>query len=330
MIRIAINGFGRIGRNVLRAALKNKSKLEFVAINDLTDSGTLAHLLKYDSIHGIIEEEISSDENSIFVGSNKINVFSERDPEKLPWKKLGVDVVLESTGVFRTKDSAGKHLRAGAKKVALSAPPKDDGIPQIVPGVNDKSYAGEEIVSMASCTTNSLAPMAFVLQNAFGIEQGFISTIHAYTNDQKILDLPHSDLRRARAAAVNIIPTTTGAAKAVTKVMPELEGRLDGIAVRVPVPDGSLTDFVGVLEKETSIEEINSEFKKAGNGKLKGILEYSEEELVSSDIVGNAHSCVFDSKQTMCAGKMFKVLGWYDNEWGYSSRMAEFLDFIAK
>jgi len=329
MVSVAINGFGRIGRLFLRAALHKG--LEVAAINDLADSGTLAHLFKFDSVHGKFREEVRSEGNKIIVKGKEIKVLQEREPENLPWKDLGVDVVLESTGVFRKKEDAEKHIKAGAKRVVLSAPPKSEGIKQVVLGVNESILSEEDkIVSNASCTTNCLAPMAKVLNDSFGIARGFITTVHAYTADQRLVDAPHKDLRRARAAALNIVPTTTGAAKAVTKVIPALEGRLDGIALRVPVPNGSITDLVAELEKGADVQEVNAEFRKAASGKLKGILEFSEEELVSTDIVGNEHSCIFDSKKTMCSGNLVKVLGWYDNEYGYSCRLVDLVKLISK
>ncbi len=330
-MKVAINGFGRIGRLFLRHAVKD-SNIEIVALNDLGDARTMAHLLKYDSVFGRFDGEVSVGEGEIVVNGSPIKVFSERDPEKLPWSELEVDVVLESTGVFRRKEDAEKHLRAGAKRVVLSAPPKSEGIKQIVLGVNEDTLNLEEdrIVSNASCTTNSLAPVAKVLQEEFGIEKGFITTIHAYTGDQRLVDAPHKDLRRARAAAVNIIPTTTGAAKAVTRVIPELEGKLDGIAVRVPVPCGSVTDLVAWLGREVSVEEVNAKVKEYAEGRMKGILEYSEEELVSSDIVGNPHSSIFDSRKTMASGNMVKVLSWYDNEFGYSLRLVDLMKFLVR
>jgi len=327
MVRVAINGFGRIGRNFLRLAQKSK-KIEIVGINDLTDNRTLAHLLKYDSVHGKFEGEANATEKEIVVNGKKIPAFAEKNPEQLPWDKLKVDIVLESTGVFTKKEEAEMHLKAGAKKAVISAPAKGN-VPTIVLGVNEETYSKKDnVVSMASCTTNCLAPMCKVLDDNFGIIQGFMTTIHAYTNDQRILDLPHKDLRRSRSAAINIIPTTTGAAKAIGAVIPKLNNCLDGIAVRVPVPDGSLTDLTVKLEKEASSEEINIAFKKAAS-KLKGILEYSEEALVSTDIVGNTHSCIFDSAQTKTMANIAKILGWYDNEMGYSQRLAGLIEFIA-
>jgi glyceraldehyde 3-phosphate dehydrogenase len=329
MVKVAINGFGRIGRHFFRQAFGMKD-IEIVAVNDLTDSKTLAHLLKYDSTHGIMNAEIKAEADSISVNGKKFKVLAEKDPAMLPWKALGIDIVIESTGFFTTKADAGKHLTAGAKKVIISAPGKD--VPTIVLGVNEETLKKEDtVVSMASCTTNCLAPMAKLLDENFHIQKGFMTTIHAYTNDQRILDFPHKDLRRARSAAVNIIPTTTGAAKALGKVLPSLKGKLDGIAVRVPVSDGSVTDLSVTVEKATTIEEINSIFKKASETNLKGLLEYSTDPLVSSDIVGNNHSCVFDAQSTIVVqGNAIKVLGWYDNEMGYSRRMADLIQFIVK
>ena len=336
-MRVAINGFGRIGRNFFRAALKDSefwNNFEIVAVNDLTDAKTLAHLLKYDSVHGILENKIETKENAIVVDGKEIKVLSERDPSKLPWKDLDIDIVLESTGIFRDRISAGKHILAGAKRVIISAPPKGEQyIKQIVLGVNehmfDKNRGEDVIISMASCTTNCLAPMVKVLHESFGIEQGFMTTVHAYTNDQRILDLPHKDLRRARACALSIIPTTTGAAEAIGEVIPEMKGKLTGIAVRVPVPDGSLTDLTVNLSREVSVEEVNSKFREYSE-KLKGILEYSEEPLVSTDILGNPASCIFDALSTKVIGRQVKVLGWYDNEWGYSCRLVDLMKFISK
>ncbi|MDD5086588.1 MAG: type I glyceraldehyde-3-phosphate dehydrogenase [Candidatus Nanoarchaeia archaeon] len=330
MVRVAINGFGRIGRLVFRAGMKKKN-IEFVAINDLTDAKTLAHLLKYDSVHGILKDEIKAKDNSIFINGKEIKIFSEREPENLPWKKLNIDVVVESTGIFTTKEGAEKHIKAGAKKVLLSAPFKGDTpVKTIVIGVNEKDYNKKQdnVVSLASCTTNCLAPVVKVLNDNFGVERGFMTTVHAYTNDQNILDLPHKDLRRARAAGMSIIPTTTGAAKAVTLTIPELKGKLDGMAMRVPVPDGSITDFVATLKKQTTAEEINRVFKSAAKNKLKNILEYTEEPIVSIDIVGNSHSSIFDAQSTKVSGNLVKVVSWYDNEWGYSNRMADFIEMM--
>lgn len=325
-IKVAINGFGRIGRLSFKQLL-NKDNVEVVAINDLTDTKTLAHLLKYDSVHGRFPGEISHTDKSIIVNGKSISVTAEKDPANLPWKASGIDVVLESTGFFVDKDSASKHISAGAKKVVISAPAKGD-IPFVVLGVNNETINDNDaIYSNASCTTNCLAPMAKVLNDAFGIERGYISTVHAYTSDQKLHDAPHKDLRRARAAAYSIVPTSTGAAVAVGKVLPELQGKLDGIALRVPIPSGSLTDLTVVLSKDTTIEEVNAAMKKAADGAMKGILEYTEDPIVSIDIVGNTHSCIFDSALTSVNGNLVKVVGWYDNEAGYSARTA---DLIAK
>ncbi len=324
-IRVAINGFGRIGRLSFRRLLE-KDNIEVVAINDLTDNATLAHLLKYDSVHGKFTGEVSSDSESITVNGQRINAYAERDPKSLPWKQLNVDVVLESTGRFVDEAGAGMHLTAGAKKVVISAPAKGN-IPTVVLGVNDDSLTGSEtIVSNASCTTNCLAPMAKVLDDVFGIEKGYMTTIHAYTADQNLQDGPHSDLRRARAAALSIVPTSTGAAKAVGLVLPQLKGKLDGYALRVPTPDGSLTDLTVILKRETTVEEINNAMKEASETTLKGLLEYTTDQIVSIDIVGNTHSCIFDSKLTTVNGTLAKVVGWYDNEYGYSSRVADLMD----
>jgi glyceraldehyde 3-phosphate dehydrogenase len=330
-LKYAINGFGRIGRLVLRGA-EELDGFDCVAVNDLTDAGTMAHLLKYDSVHGKFDADIQHDDTSITVNGDKFKFFSERDPEKLPWGELGVDVVIESTGVFRDRPGASKHLTAGARKIMISAPAKDPDI-MIVMGVNDGDYdqSSHHIISTASCTTNCAAPMIKVLHDNFGVARGIMTTVHAYTNDQRILDLPHKDLRRARAAAVSMIPTTTGAAKAITTVMPELKGRLDGLAVRVPTPDGSLVDFVVETEKPATAESVNAAFKAAAEtGPLAGYLEYSDEPLVSIDIVGNRHSCIFDSGLTKVMGdNLVKLFGWYDNEAGYASRMVDMMKLVA-
>ncbi len=325
--KVAINGFGRIGRTLLRYAL-GRYDYEITAINDITDPETLAHLLRYDSIHGRYSEKVSIDGDYLVVSGSRIRIFSERDPANLPWGRLGVDVVLESTGIFRDRAGAGKHIQAGAKKVVISAPAKEPDI-TVVLGVNFDTYDPKKhhIISNASCTTNCLAPVAKVLHEEFGIEHGLMTTIHSYTNDQRILDLPHKDLRRARAAAMNIIPTTTGAAKAVGLVLPDLAGKFDGIAVRVPTPDVSLVDLVVNLKREATVEEINAAFKAASEGSLKGILAYSEEPLVSSDYIGSPYSSIFDAEYTKSYGRFAKVMSWYDNEWGYSCRTA---DLIAK
>ena len=323
--RIAINGFGRIGRNVFRI-LHKRSDTEVVAINDLTDSATLAHLLKYDSVHGRFQGEVSSKEGALIVDGRAIDVTAERDPAKLPHKANGIDFVVEATGVFATREACAKHLDAGAQRVLLTVPPKDAIDAMVVMGVNHDSLKGEDrIISNASCTTNCLAPVAKVLDEAFGIEHGLMTTVHAYTNDQRILDFPHKDLRRARSAAANIIPTTTGAARAVGKVLPKLAGKLDGMAMRVPVQDGSVVDLVVTLSREASVDEVNAAFKKASQGALKGVLEYTEDPIVSGDCVGNSHSAVFDSKCTMAMGKTVKVVAWYDNEWGYSNRVVDLM-----
>ena len=329
--KFAINGFGRIGRLVLRIA-SEMDGFDCVAVNDLTDAGTMAHLLKYDSVHGKFSADITHDETSITVNGDRFAFHSERDPANLPWKDLGVDVVIESTGHFRDRPGASKHLSAGARKVMISAPAKDPDV-MIVMGVNDQDYdpASHHIISTASCTTNCAAPLIKVLHESFGVVKGIMTTVHAYTNDQMILDFPHKDLRRARAAAVSMIPTTTGAAKAICIVMPELAGKLDGLAVRVPTPDGSLVDFVVQVGKKTTAAEVNEAFRAAAeNPPLAGYLKYSEEPLVSIDIVGDRHSCIFDSPLTsVMGGDMVKVFGWYDNEAGYASRMVDMMKLVA-
>jgi len=328
-IRVAINGFGRIGRLSFRAMLQ-KTDLEVVAINDLTDTKTLAHLLKYDSVHGKFAGEVAYDAENLLVNGQKIRVYAEKEPKNLPWASSQIDVVLESTGRFVDEAGAGGHLTAGAKKVIISAPASGN-IPTVVLGVNDNTLTGNEtIISNASCTTNCLAPMAKVLDDVFGIESGYITTIHAYTADQNLQDAPHKDLRRARAAAYSIVPTSTGAAKAVGLVLPHLKGKLDGVAMRVPIPDGSLTDLTAVLKKPASIEEINAAMKKAAESTMKGILEYTEEPIVSIDIVGNPHSCIFDAQMTAVMGTLVKVVGWYDNEAGYSNRIADLIVKVGK
>lgn len=328
-IKLGINGFGRIGRLVFRELINRNVDIKFVGINDLTDATTLAHLLKYDSVHGKFAGIISVDGNNLVVNGKNIPISAEKDPVNIPWEKP--DLVLESTGVFANREGLEKHIQNGAKKVILSAPAKGDLDATVVLGVNDNILTGnEKLVSNASCTTNCLAPMVKVMNDNFGIEYGFMTTIHAYTNDQRILDLPHKDLRRARAAAANAIPTTTGAAKAVGLVLPELKGKLNGYAVRIPIPDGSLTDFSIVLKKPATKEEINAKFKEAADTYLKGILEYSDEPLVSSDIVGNPHSCIFDSQLTDVQGTLVKIVGWYDNEWGYSNRCVDLVLKMAK
>ena len=325
--RVAINGFGRIGRLTFKALLQ-KENIEVVAINDLTDTATLAHLLKYDSVHGKFDGTVAATTDGIVVNGTEIKIYAEREPKNLPWGDLNVDVVLESTGRFVDEAGAGQHIEAGAKKVVISAPAKGN-IPTVVLGVNDETLTGDEtIMSNASCTTNCLAPMAKVLDDAFGIEKGYISTVHAYTADQRIQDAPHKDLRRARAAAYSIIPTSTGAAKAVGLVLPHLKGKLDGIALRVPIPDGSLTDLTVVVKKEVTAEEVNAAMKAAAEGPMKGILEYTEDPIVSIDIVGNPHSNIFDSKLTSTQGTLVKVVGWYDNEAGYSHRAADLIERV--
>lgn len=330
MAKIAINGFGRIGRLAFKVLMQNP-EAEVVAINDLTDNKTLAHLLKYDSVHGRYPGTVSYDDQSITVNGKRIAVYAEAKPENLPWKELGVDVVIESTGRFTDTETAGKHVTAGARKVIISAPGKGAGLKTIVLGVNDEILTGEEtVVSNASCTTNCLAPMVKVLDDLCGIENGFMTTIHAYTSDQRLHDAPHSDLRRARAAAYSIVPTSTGAAKAVGEVLPHMKGKLNGNAMRVPIPDGSVTDFTCVVRNPKSIEEINAAFKNAADGSMKGILEYTTDPIVSIDIVGNPHSCIFDSDLTMVIGNTVKVVGWYDNEAGYSNRIADLAIKMAK
>jgi len=326
-IKVGINGFGRIGRLVFRRCLEIGG-FDFVGINDLTDAATLAHLLKYDSVHGKFKGEVKVEGTELIVNGDRIKITAERDPSKLNWK--GVDVVIESTGVFRDKESCMKHVTAGAKKVILTVPPKGEIDAMIVLGVNENDLTGkEQVVSNASCTTNCLAPMVKVLNDAFGLEKGFMTTVHSYTNDQQLLDLPHKDLRRARAAALSIIPTSTGAAKAIGKIIPELKGKLDGFSLRVPTPDGSITDLVATLKKEVTVEEINAAFKKAAAGELKGIMEYTEDPIVSADIVGNQHSNIFDALSTMANGNLVKVVGWYDNEYGYSCRVVDLMKKVS-
>ncbi|MEV5884455.1 type I glyceraldehyde-3-phosphate dehydrogenase [Streptomyces sp. NPDC052020] len=329
-IRVGINGFGRIGRNYFRALLEQGADIEIVAVNDLGDTATTAHLLKYDTILGRLKQEVSHTEDTITVGDKTIKVLSERNPADIPWGELGVDIVIESTGIFTKKEDAEKHLAGGAKKVIISAPAKNEDV-TVVMGVNQDQYdpANHHVISNASCTTNCVAPMAKVLDENFGIVKGLMTTVHAYTNDQRILDFPHKDLRRARAAAENIIPTTTGAAKATALVLPQLKGKLDGMAMRVPVPTGSVTDLVVELSREVTKEEVNAAFQKAAEGELKGVLEYTEDAIVSSDIVNAPASCTFDSSLTMVQeGKNVKVIGWYDNEWGYSNRLVDLTVFV--
>ncbi|MDG9715194.1 type I glyceraldehyde-3-phosphate dehydrogenase [Streptomyces sp. DH24] len=329
-IRVGINGFGRIGRNYFRALLEQGADIEIVAVNDLGDTATTAHLLKYDTILGRLKQEVSHTEDTITVGDKTIKVLAERNPADIPWGELGVDIVIESTGIFTKKEDAEKHIAGGAKKVLISAPAKNEDV-TIVMGVNQDTYdpANHHVISNASCTTNCVAPMAKVLDENFGIVKGLMTTVHAYTNDQRILDFPHKDLRRARAAAENIIPTTTGAAKATALVLPQLKGKLDGMAMRVPVPTGSVTDLVVELGREVTKDEVNAAFQKAAEGELKGILEYTEDAIVSSDIVNAPASCTFDSSLTMVQeGKSVKVIGWYDNEWGYSNRLVDLTVFV--
>jgi len=327
-VKVGINGFGRIGRNFFRAHLERGGEFEVVAANDLGDVKTMAHLLKHDSVLGRLDEDVEVGEGKITVGKHDIQLLSERDPKDLPWGDLGVEIVIESTGFFTDREGASAHLDAGAGKVVISAPATDPDV-TIVLGVNDDDYDPEthRIISNASCTTNCVAPMAKVIQDALTIEQGFMTTIHAYTADQRLQDMPHEDLRRARAAALNLIPTSTGAARAIGLVMPALKGKVDGMAMRAPVPDGSVVDLVVKVSRETSVDEVNELFKAAAGGPLEGLLEYSDEPLVSQDIVGSAYSCTFDSELTMVHGRLVKVFGWYDNEWGYSSRL---VDLVSK
>jgi glyceraldehyde 3-phosphate dehydrogenase len=324
-VRVGINGFGRIGRNFFRSVRKRGADVEVVAVNDLGDAKTMAHLLKYDSVLGPLDADVEATEGAIVVAGEQLKLLNERDPAALPWRDLGVDVVLESTGLFTKREQAQLHVDAGAPKVVISAPATDPDV-TLVLGVNDETYDPEQhrIISNASCTTNCVAPLAKVLHEAWGIESGFMTTIHAYTNDQQILDLPHKDLRRARAAAINLIPTSTGAAKAIGVVIPDLKGRVDGISVRAPVPDGSLTDLVVQVGSEVTADEVNARYRElADTGPFAGIMRYAEEPIVSSDIVGDSYSCIFDSELTMAHGRMVKVFGWYDNEWGYSSRLVD-------
>lgn len=327
LVKIAINGFGRIGRVVLRHALNNKD-FEFVALNDLTDAKTLAHLLKYDSVHGVLTNNISSDEKGLIIDGKHIPIFSEKDPSKLPWKQLGVEIVIDCTGKFLTKETASMHLKAGAKKVILSAPAKEKDIFTFVMGVNEHSYAGEDIVSNASCTTNCFAPIAKVLHDNYVIEKGNMITIHGYTADQRIQDSPHRDLRRARAAALNMVPTSSGAAKAVQLVIPELNGKINSSAIRVPIIDGSIAIFSAIINKEASIDEINNLFENVSKHHMKGILQYTTDPIVSSDIIGNTHSSIYDAGLTEVNGNMIKVAAWYDNEVGYSCRILDVINYI--
>src|SRR5919106_1006260 len=329
-VRVGINGFGRIGRNFFRAAKRQGADLDFVGVNDITDARTLAHLLKYDSVLGTLDANVGVSDEGIRVDGDELKVLAERDPAALPWKELGAEIVIESTGLFTDRESAQKHLEAGAQKVIVSAPAKGDDI-TIVLGVNGDQYdpTQHHVISNASCTTNCVVPMAAVVEEAFGIDRALMTTCHAYTNDQNLLDLPHEDLRRARAAAINIVPASTGAAKATSLAIPKLKGKMDGMAFRVPVPVGSVTDLVCLLEREATDEEINEAFRAAAAGRLRGILKYTEDPLVSSDIVGDPHSCVFDALSTMAIGNMVKVIGWDDNEWGFSNRLGELTELVA-
>ena len=330
-IKVGINGFGRIGRNFFRAARAQGVDFDFVAVNDITDSATLAHLLKYDSVLGNLDADIAATDEGITVDGDEFQVLAERDPGNLPWKELGVEIVVESTGLFTKREDAEKHLSAGAQKVIISAPAKGEDI-TVVLGVNADDYdpASHHVISNASCTTNCVVPMASVLDEAFGIDRALMTTCHAYTNDQNLLDLPHKDLRRARAAAINIVPASTGAAKATSLAIPKLKGKMDGMAFRVPVPDGSVTDLVCILESEPSVDDVNAAFREAAESRLQGVLKYTEDPLVSSDVVGDPHSCVFDALSTMAIGNMVKAVGWYDNEWGYSNRLVELTELVAE
>lgn len=330
-MKIAINGFGRIGRCAFKAAIDNKLDLDIVAINDLTDAKTLAHLLKYDTNYGIYKEEVEVEDNDITVNGKKIKLFAEKDPEKLPWKDLKIDIVWECTGIFKNREGAGKHIKAGAKKVIISAPADSEDIPSYILGVNADQYKGEDIIDMGSCTTNCLAPLVKILEEEFGIVKGFMTTVHSYTNDQKILDLPHKDLRRARAAAVNIIPTSTGAAKAIWKVVPAVKGKMDGMAIRVPTPVVSIVDLTCELKRNTSVEEVNKIFMdRADKKELKGILYAEKNPLVSSDFIGNPFSSIFDLEYTKVNENLVKVMSWYDNEWAYGVRLGELTVKIGK
>jgi glyceraldehyde 3-phosphate dehydrogenase len=331
-IRVAINGFGRIGRNVLRSAKQSgASDIQFVAVNDLTDTKTLAHLLRYDSVHGPYQGEVEARENALVVDGEEIRVLSERDPAKLPWGEMGVDIVIESTGIFTKRDDAAEHLAAGAKKVIISAPAKDEDV-TIVLGVNEAKYdpANHHVVSNASCTTNCLAPVVKVLLDEFGFRRGVMTTVHAYTNDQQILDLPHKDLRRARAAAMSIIPTTTGAAKATALVIPEVKGKIDGVAMRVPTPDVSIVDLVAELETEVTAQQVNDAMRRAAGGAMKGVLAVEDSELVSIDFTGNPHSAIVDAASTNVVAGLVKVMAWYDNEWGYSQRCVDLARYMGE
>jgi glyceraldehyde 3-phosphate dehydrogenase (phosphorylating) len=330
-VKVGINGFGRIGRNFLRAARQAGADFDFVGVNDITDATTLAHLLKYDSVLGRLDAEVAVSDNGITVDGDELRVFAERDPAELPWKEVGAEIVIESTGLFTDREKAAAHLEAGAQKVIISAPAKGEDI-TIVIGVNDDAYdpTTHHVISNASCTTNSVVPMAKVLDDSFGIDRALMTTIHAYTNDQNLLDLPHKDLRRARAAAINIVPSTTGAAKATSLALPQLKGKMDGTAMRVPVPDGSVTDLVALLDRDVTVDDVNGAFRDAAESdRLRGILVYTEDPIVSSDIVGTPASCTFDALSTMAIGNLVKVVGWYDNEWGYSNRLVDLVRLIA-
>lgn len=329
-IKVGINGFGRIGRLVLRRAKEiapTAGGIDFIGINDITDAKTLAHLLKYDSVHGKFPGTIEVDQNTLIVNGDHIAVTAEKDPSKLPWGKLGADIVIESTGKFADRAGCQKHIEAGAKKVILTVPPKGEPLDKmVVLGVNDSDLtAADKLVSNASCTTNCLAPMVKVLHDAFGIEQGFMTTVHSYTNDQHLLDAPHKDLRRARAAGINLVPTTTGAARAIGQIIPELKGKIDGVSLRIPTPSGSITDFVAQIKRVATVHEVNAAFNTAAEGAMKNILAYTEDPIVTTDIVGDTHSCIFDSELTMAIGRTVKVFGWYDNEWGYSCRVVDLI-----
>ncbi|HET6789983.1 MAG TPA: type I glyceraldehyde-3-phosphate dehydrogenase [Actinomycetota bacterium] len=330
-VKVGINGFGRIGRNFLRAVRDTGADVDFVGVNDITDAKTLAHLLKYDSVLGRLDAEVAVSENGLSVDGDELRVFAERDPAQLPWKEVGAEIVIESTGLFTDREKAAAHLEAGAQKVIISAPAKGEDI-TIVMGVNDDVYDAttHHVISNASCTTNCVVPLAKVLEDSFGIDRALMTTVHAYTNDQNLLDLPHKDLRRARAAAINIVPASTGAAKATSLALPQLKGKMDGIAMRVPVPDGSITDLVAIVNRDVTVEEVNDAYRAASEtDRLRGKLVYTEDPIVSSDIVGSPASCTFDSLSTMAMGNMVKVMGWYDNEWGYSNRLVDLVNLVA-
>jgi glyceraldehyde 3-phosphate dehydrogenase len=330
-VKVGINGFGRIGRNFLRAVRQTGAEVDFVGVNDITDAHTLAHLLKYDSVLGRLDADVTVSENGLSVDGDELRVFAERDPAQLPWKEVGAEIVIESTGLFTDREKAAAHIEAGAQKVIISAPAKGEDI-TIVMGVNDDAYdpTTHHVISNASCTTNCVVPLAKVLEDSFGIDRALMTTVHAYTNDQNLLDLPHKDLRRARAAAINIVPASTGAAKATSLALPQLKGKIDGVAMRVPVPDGSITDLVAILNRDVTVEEVNDAYRAASeSGPLKDKLVYTEDPIVSSDIVGSPASCTFDSLSTMTLGNFVKVLGWYDNEWGYSNRLVDLVNLVA-